>query len=130
MSRRMQHILFYGLLALISAVQLGSQSVTAGVTFNAIQARGEDGQLTDHIYRVDASQVRVYLFDFVPDWLVFLVGLPPADILGNGLPGLDDDWPRRYCCGADVRSFAVRARALDSMRPASMLRPSLRRSTA
>ena len=52
---------------LAGAIQLGSQSSNASVIFSAVPYWGQDGQISGYAYGINASQVRLYIYEFLPD---------------------------------------------------------------
>jgi uncharacterized protein (TIGR03437 family) len=88
--------------ALLCAVQLGSQSTTPVISITAIPAWGQDGQVTGAISGV-VSQLNLWLFAFVPDvgWVYLPQGCGPVPMQGgqfsvNAAPSIIQRYATRY----------------------------------
>jgi hypothetical protein len=71
---RLKAILAFAIIATISVLQLGSQSMQPGISITDIPAWGQDGQINGFVYGPGSQQALVWVFAFVPDmgWM----GLP------------------------------------------------------
>jgi uncharacterized protein (TIGR03437 family) len=107
-------LLYCGLLCIANAIQLGSQSTTATVNITSVPKWGQDGQIEGYVYGVDGSQVKLYLFRFIPDigWFS-LPDCNPIQVQGTGkfsvnaAPSIMDRYATRFSAYLVPASLAV-----------------------
>jgi hypothetical protein len=66
MRLRFSRLITVSVLAVLSVIQLGSQS-PAQVSITAIPTWGQDGQISGLVSGIDATQASLYVFEFIPD---------------------------------------------------------------
>ena len=103
LNRIQSRYLTVSLLAVLSVLQLGSQSATGTVVITSLPSWGQAGQLTGYIYGLPANQVALYIFAFIPDvgWVsVPGCGQAAIDSTGqfsiNASPALIDTYATRF----------------------------------
>ena len=102
------------LIAAMGALQLGSQSTASSVAFSSAPAWGQDGQLSGYVYGLNANQISLHIYEFIPDLGWFqMSGCGPISIPGTGqfsinaAPNLIDRYATRYSAYLVPSSLSV-----------------------